>query len=531
MRHHDLRQSLGATLHSLERTGQAKLVFGSSGFRTDGSSLFVPGSPTTSDPSWVAIAHASVTHERGHLLYTDFSVPRKYPCRFRQGLVHGLSHGFEDVRIEYLLGEHLPGTKRILERGDELCHREKPQEFLTPHGYMGDQIRLLGVYLILELTAKWMPHRRIMASKLPAFREYMARELGRDLLDRIVHVALGYDMRTMGTWEAYEFAEKILDLLQSQSGDSDSEDEGETGGSGQSAGNQFAQDLLGQEVPDGDFTQGPIRDQDVPQTGEREASSGGGFSPSTGIPQMEEFTKTAPIPDLGAGVHRLSDELREILIARTECLDRHDQEEGLLDEDEAYRALMGDRHVFFEEDIVGDQGRVLVGILLDMSSSMSYANTALQAHAACMVLEALDGMDDVDAFVVGMRASWRSITHEVYFQPGDRLEDGLRKIAAAQPDGCTPLANSTLYMAYDMLAMEDQYDAFVLIVLTDGEVPPAYRETFAHIEATEGFHLFGIGMNADLSALFANHSRVDNPEEIPVKVADLLRSYFSREEL
>jgi len=281
------------------------------------------------------------------------------------------------------------------------------------------------------------------------------------------------------------------------------------------------------------FTNGDNRYNDTADAMPNDSSpeaKGGRQASSTDVDYLPQKEDVIPADDPeschGSRALMMSDDLSALLEAKSMRHRQIGMLEGRIDLNAVHRIAMGEHDVFYCNNCESDGGETLVGILLDLSSSMSSHQLKIQAEAASLLVEALDGIPNVESYVVGMSYTGCSIDqykHYVAKRPGEDLRIAQRKIAGLQSGGGTPLVMSTFSLCQDMLA-EDGFEKHVGVVITDGDYPSEYRDRFAMME--ESVDLFGVGIGADLSGLFSHHVNIDNVDELPRTLVGMMTRYF-----
>lgn len=547
-----------------------KVIFGRSEVAyTDGKNIYLPELPLE-DEGLEVLANGFIDHEAAHLRYTDFTVQRS------PGLHKSLTNVIEDLRIEQAMGHRYPGSRVNLKR----LSRQ-----LVANGYWEPVPSDIAPQEIIMAAALYCGRADIL--KQEALFDYadqaeavFRKELGEGAGVKF-RALLGRSSNLGTTQEAADLAREIMAMLEDEakkqeeeastpkSEESKAPDDAQSGsdsGDGtQSADDDPSADGAGEKGPS-DASKDPDADSGKPnqsagssdgdthEDGDgaktaakiRKALAAGGDDVSSGdlgdmisdqigqrsvearyegkLPHRVADTIDIVLGRNGPGidpsrVRAQTTALRTRLAGKLEAQTRRRRYAA-----QTGRRIMGHR---IPRVVTGDMRiyerrtetrgvDTAVQLLIDRSGSMS-GRIALAYEAlvaTTLALEPLKGVKVATAAFPGVL-------------PLTRFNESVRqtlKRYQAYTTGSTPLAESMLWCAHELAAVE--HPRKILFVITDGSPnePEQAQEVIRRLSAS-GVEVLGLGIGTmAVKTLFPSSQVIQDISELPSAVLRILDS-------
>lgn len=314
---------------------------------TDGKKITLPALPLPRDESQVEVCEVLadmvkvfIPHEVGHIRYSDFAVVREMKSELGRSLLNAI----EDPRMELAMIDHLPGTRRQMDRGlERLQSLGGWFEVITPDK---EPAQVLTMYVLYYLRGH-LREQENMLDLAEASRPAVAEVFGENFVDRL-EVLLDTDgMKMQSTADAAALANLILEVAKDEEqkqeeanqqadqpdegqggaqaegdgGQGDPSDQGDSSGQGGASKDAGSQDQAGSpNQGGGDSNQGEESQGDS-NAGDASAGSGSGASDGQGNP----FTRAIKNGDKGCK------DLGDILSKAIESKSNESRDNGVRD--------------------------------------------------------------------------------------------------------------------------------------------------------------------------------------------------------
>lgn len=266
--------SLPIVAKAIGRRYGVNVTIGGDDAYTDGKTINIPALPQDGDERLKTLVNGYLDHEASHCRFTDFSVQRAGGKRPFQ---HWLENALEDVRIETLMGQTYPGSKKHLSdlasetvnSGlEKPCPDDvKPPQAVSAHVLHGLRWKVLGQPAMQPLADK---AAKKVAELLPASTVSQLDAM----LDEV--------RSTESTQEVIDLSARIVKFLQEEQDDLEDQDQQDDSSSQQSSSNSDEDDE-GQDEADGsesDSSEGDSEDGSEGEDGDNGDQSSGSSSKS-----------------------------------------------------------------------------------------------------------------------------------------------------------------------------------------------------------------------------------------------------------
>ena len=192
-----------------------------------------------------------------------------------------------------------------------------------------------------------------------------------------------------------------------------------------------------------------------------------------------------------------------------------------------WKVRTGDTRVF-EKKIEGHKQDTAIQLLIDRSTSMRN-RICVATDAALAVALAMDGVQGVTTSVAAFPYTQKGNADDVLLI--SEFGESFRKVASRFPavgvQGCTPMAEALLWSGYHLHATTQNRK--ILFVITDGQ-PDTQKSATDVISSLEqsGVEVMGLGINVDVSHLFATSGLLNDINELAMTVFNMLKEKLAK---
>lgn len=504
------------------------------------------------DPSYMDVAWGFLAHEAGHVRFTDFDEFRNAATSpIRTHIVNIL----EDIRIEKLMQETYPGTKRTTEKVVE--HLVQTGQFeVTGQNEKAHPAAVLSQFLLFRLRNDIL-RQSALSSIADSAETLLENTFPIGAVTRLAGL-LSDVTQLQETRDCVRLTDRILRMIeeeqekaQQQSSDSEQDDQnqnqgedsqqGSANGDDQSQDSQSGQGGVDSAGSNTDNAQNQNSEQlaqtlaSVLSAGEEDIPKDvfemaqdilGGQSSSSYDADVHMPIALEPHKNAVIGNAMLNKVLNESgkLRASLQGLVQANQNErpvnktsgNRIDGRKLSRLAHGDPRVF-ERRSHKRKPNTAIHLLVDGSGSMAKAISQgirlidVAAESAMGVALALEGISGVNPAVTQFPADNDGNVASL-LKHGQKVRPNVSAFAA-RPFGSTPLHTALWYAAASVLATREERK--VIMVMNDGK-PDDINATRAIIERCEatGIELIGVGICYDTSHIFKRSICINDVSEL-----------------
>ena len=489
---------------------------------TDGKVIWLPALPID-DAEAAVLGFGLLFHETNHVRYTDFGVEKG------DGVTGALTNALEDIRIDALGHQDYPGGRREEEQLIAALIRRGEAKSCTAHDHPAR---------ILESYVMWRLEHDVLGIEAAAAMAHTAEIMFRETFAPGVQIkldALMFGVRhCTSTAEVQALAQRIGQMLQDEAR---AEAPVDAGGAERQA--SRAHTALSQALA-------ATADDHARNLGEMAQSAiaaKSGESSAHNLPLATSEVSTVPLATEGAAafageVKAASNALRQRIagLLQAQTLSRRYAAAAgrRIHRGRLARLETGDVHVFVRE-LMGLSTDTAVQILIDRSGSMASAQHTRNAgaprpievarSAAYATALALQQVSGVSVAVAAFPGSARQ--EVIVLAPfGARIERCAARFAGLEARGGTPMAEAMLWAAGQLFAQRHARRG--LLVTTDGAYDHHLAQTMVRRLTAAGIEALGIGIQTDVSQLFARSRQIAAIGELPSAMFDLLLEAMKR---
>jgi cobaltochelatase CobT len=238
--------------------------------------------------------------------------------------------------------------------------------------------------------------------------------------------------------------------------------------------------------------------------------------------------------EVRAATNALRQRLAGLLQAQTLCRRYPSLTGRRIDTRRLCRFETGDTQIFMRETL-GLQTDTAVQILADRSGSMASMRRKGKAaaprpievaHASCYATAL--ALERVPGVVVAAAAFPGEAEHDVIVMArfAERIGRLAGRFASLEASGGTPMAEAMLWAAGELLAQPNARR--IMLVVTDGAYDEAVGQAMVARIEHAGIEALGIGIQCDVSHLFARSRRISAIGELPAAMFELLLKAIQR---